>query len=297
MIVVFSEESSQKYTVNSRETQSITEAARMFGCRVYSIPANFDECGTAENALAYVPEFEQPITAVWVGVIPTVDRYQAIYDAALGKNILLVNSPEQHHTAMEFDHFYPLLEGITPKSIIIEDLNRLDEVLERLTFPMFVKGAVKSNKDGGIGSVIAKNANELRILAKKTLANPHRSRGKVIVREMVNFKPVAVDPNGFPIGREYRAFLYRGEVLAYGFYWDEYTDLQDLTPEEKRACLKLVKEAAKRVNVPYLSVDVGQLISGEWAIIEVGDGQFSGLSQIGIFELWNKVKDFAPQPT
>jgi len=41
-------------------------------------------------------------------------------------------------------------------------------------------------------------------------------------------------------------------------------------------------------------VDVGQLESGEWIVIEVGDGQFAGLSQVSVLELWSKLKDISP---
>lgn len=42
----------------------------------------------------------------------------------------------------------------------------------------------------------------------------------------------------------------------------------------------------------YPSVDVGQLDTGDWIVIEIGDGQFSGLSQIPVLNLWSKIKDW-----
>jgi hypothetical protein len=38
-----------------------------------------------------------------------------------------------------------------------------------------------------------------------------------------------------------------------------------------------------------MSVDVAQLETDEWIVIEVGDGQFSGLSQIQPLNLWKKL--------
>jgi hypothetical protein len=229
---------------------------------------------------------------VWVGFIPESDRYNAIYEAALQKNVQLINSPEQHRTAMEFDRFYPALQDLTAKSVVISDLSELADVPDRLTFPVFVKGAVKSNKDKGWNAVVAQNLDELTALAQQIFAHPHRARGKVIIRELLDLNIIAIDPNGFPLGREYRAFLYKHELLTYGFYWDDYPDPNPLVGETKHALVSTVIKAAKCVDVPFLSVDVGQLKNGNWVVIEIGDGQFSGLSQIPVLELWSKIKDF-----
>jgi hypothetical protein len=39
-------------------------------------------------------------------------------------------------------------------------------------------------------------------------------------------------------------------------------------------------------------VDIGQLETGDWIVIEVGDAQFCGLSHVPVLELWSKIKDF-----
>jgi hypothetical protein len=293
MLIVFSEANTEKSSLNARELQSITEAAQLFGCRVYSIPPNFDECGNAENALAYVPEFDKPMSCVWVGFIPSLERYQAIYNAALQKNIRLVNSPKQHRLAMEFDQFYPLLHDLTAKSLIIEDIEQLGDVEKQLSFPVFVKGAVKSNKEQGLSAVVANNLGELYALSATILKSAYRSRGKVIAREFLKLKTVATDSKDFPISREYRAFVYKGKILAYGFYWDDYNESAKLNKDEKQAFTQLIEEVARRVDVPFLAIDVAQLESGEWKLIEIGDAQFCGLSQVPVLELWSKVKDFS----
>src|SRR5688572_6115602 len=119
MVVVLSEASFvNRESIDWQELYSITETARMLGCQVYPIPHNFDVCETAENALAYVPTFDPPLPGVWVGFITTPERYAAIYDAAYAKGIRLLNTPEQHQRIMEFHHYYLLLKGLTPKSLI-----------------------------------------------------------------------------------------------------------------------------------------------------------------------------------
>jgi hypothetical protein len=292
MIVVLSEDSFvDPNTINGRELHATVEAARMFGCRIFPIPPDFDVCETAENALAYLPAFDPMVSAIWAGFIPSVERYTAIFDAAAAKGVRLINSPSEYQTAMEFDKFYPLLRELTPDSVVISSMDELSIVQTRLEFPVFVKGAIKSNKDQGWAACVARDGTELAVIARSLLARDGRSRGKIIVRRLVRFRTLATDRQSFPIGREYRAFVHRDEVLAYGFYWDEYRDTAALTREEEAAIKALSIEAARRVGTPFIAVDIGQLETGNWIVIEVSDGQFAGLSHIAVLELWSKLKD------
>jgi hypothetical protein len=52
-------------------------------CRKYHIPQDFTICETAENALFHIPERQPTSSAVWIGYIPTPQRYEAVYKAAL----------------------------------------------------------------------------------------------------------------------------------------------------------------------------------------------------------------------
>lgn len=276
-------------TVSSRELATITETVRLLGCRVYLIPADFAEVGGAENALAYVPEFEIPTTGIWVGYIPSVEHYSALYNAALAKGIFLVNTPAQHQLVTEFDHFYPLLKGNTPESIIVDSVADVQRVSERLGFPVFVKGLVKSKKESGWQACVAGNESELETIVVDLLNYPAYTRGQVVVRKLVPLRRLSSSYHQFPITREYRVFLYKQEVLGYGFYWDEQIESAHLGDQEAQAMLQLAKAASQQLQVPFLAIDVGQLETGEWIVIEVGDGQFSGLSGIPVLEIWGKL--------
>jgi len=43
------------------------------------------------------------------------------------------------------------------------------------------------------------------------------------------------------------------------------------------------------LETPFVSVDIGQLESGEWIVIESGDAQFSSISRIQILTLWHRI--------
>jgi hypothetical protein len=294
MLVVLSESTFHDgATINGRELASSAETARLFGCRVYPLPPDFSQCEDADGALAYVPDFDPPVSGIWVGYIPSAERYAAVYAAASAKGVRILNAPEQYRRAMEFDQFYPLLAGLTPRSLVLRSLEDCGLVAGELGYPVFVKGAVKSNKEQGWKACVAESEAELRALAAGLLERQGRSRGCVIARELAPLRLIETDYAGFPLGREYRVFIYRGQVVALGFYWDEYADSAALAPAEEERVRALALEAAARLEVPFLAVDVGQLTSGEWIIIETGDAQFSGLSQVPVLELWGRLTQLA----
>ncbi len=288
MLVVFSEaDATPSTTINGRELRAISEAARLLGCRVHPVPADFSVCGTAEAALAYLPTFDPPAPGVWVGFIPTPERYAALYAAAQSHGVALLHTPDQHQTAMEFDHFYPLLGDLTPASAVAGTVEEALVAGARLGYPLFVKGAVKSSKEQGWSACVAPDAAALERLAGDLLARPGRSRGKVVLRQLAELRQSGAAPGGFPLGREYRVFVYAGRVLASGYYWDERADPFPLTSADRRAQTELALEAARRVGAPFLAVDLAQRADGAWIVIEVGDGQFSGLSHVPVLELWS----------
>jgi hypothetical protein len=269
------------------EHKEPVEAARLAGCRIVYIPPTFDECGSADAALAHVGEQVEVTPAVWVGYIPTPERYSALYEAALARGMQLLNDPDQFRLAMEFDRFYPLLGDLTPESAVVWHADETSRVAAHLDYPIFVKGAVQSRKREGWRACVAYNDEELTAIVAAVLSQEHRARGRAILRKLVRLRHVRTSEEGFPLGREYRVFLYAGRVVAHGYYWEGDDPLRVLDPAETTTMLRMALAAAQRLAVPYLVVDVGQLEDGAWVVIEVGDAQFAGHNDISPFALWH----------
>lgn len=291
-MIVLSEASDQlSSSPSARDLHTSTEAAHLIGCRVYSIPQDFSVCETAENALWHIPRQEQLTPAVWVGYIPSPEHYQAMHDAALHKNMRLLNSPQEHITAQEFDSAYPHLAGLTPASITLSHVNECVSAAETVGLPVFVKGAVQSRKSRGWKACVAETVPELESLVRQLLLLEERSRGRVIVRRLVKLRHSRVSAQGFPFGREYRAFMYHQQIVGLGYYWEGDDPLKVLTEDEEQQVRVLATEAARRLAVPYVAIDIGQVESGEWIVIESGDAQFSGFSQIPLLMLWHNLRN------
>jgi hypothetical protein len=289
-MIVLSEASDQlEPSASARDIKASTEAARLMGCRVYHIPQDFTVCENAENALSHVRRLEAEALGVWVGYIPTPDHYKAVYQVALAKNIRLLNDPEQHVRVQEFDRAYPLLRGLTPESRIITSIEQCQEVAEQLGFPLFIKGAVQSLKAHGWDACVAHTLEELKRLTAYLLGWSERARGRVVIRRVVKLRHVRTSPQGFPLGREYRVFIYREKVVAWGYYWQGEDALKRLAAREREDMLSIAVRAAQQLSVPYVAVDVGQAEAGEWIVIETGDPQFAGVSQISLFQMWSEL--------
>jgi hypothetical protein len=210
-----------------------------------------------------------------------------VYRAARARGIRLVNSPAQHQRALEGDRALALLGNLTPETVVVTAPVQCAAAAAQLGFPLFVKGVVKSRKEAGWTACVATTLPELQLLVTQTLAREAMTRGRVLVRRVVPLRYVEGALGDFPISREYRVFLYREHVLAFGFYWEEYRDAWRFSASDEQALLVVAREAARRLRVPLLIVDVAQEESGAWVVIEVGDAQFAGLSQVPPLQLWS----------
>ena len=118
-MIVLSEDSPRLAdSPSSRSVRAGTEAARIVGCRIHYIPQE-EEGYTASEALSYLPAQDEITPGIWLAYIPSAEWYTAMYKAALEKRIHLLNTPEEHLNAQEFDRTYPRLGELTPASVIV----------------------------------------------------------------------------------------------------------------------------------------------------------------------------------
>lgn len=258
-MIVFSEASEQLAPSSSaNDIRAATEAARLAGCDIFYIPQDFALCENADNALWHVPPQKQKKRATWIGYIPDFERYEQIYEAARKKNIHLLNSPPQHKIAQEFDAAYERLRELTPRSFILTSLEECQPAIEHVGLPVFVKGVVQSRKARGWRVCVAERVEELRELASYLFELENRTRGRVVVRELVHLRHNRTSAQEFPLGRKYRVFLYEHRVLELGYYWEGNDVLSDLSSDERAQVTDLAQEASRRLGAPFVAIDIGQ---------------------------------------
>jgi hypothetical protein len=74
-----------------------------------------------------------------------------------------------------------------------------------------------------------------------------------------------------PLAEEYRTFWLDGVPIYWAPYWDEGADRGSRPPIER------FSRVAAAVRSRFFTTDLARRRDGEWMIVEIGDGQVSGL--------------------
>ena len=136
-MIILSEDSPRlPPSASARSLKSVTEAARIVGCAIHYIPQE-EVCPSAADSLSSVPVQREETPGVWLGYIPSAAWYRAIYEEALQKRIRLLNTPDEHLNAQEFDRGYTYLQELTPESLILSDVSDCEQAVEQLGIPDF----------------------------------------------------------------------------------------------------------------------------------------------------------------
>ena len=218
-----------------------------------------------------------------IGAIP---NYQEVYKEKLELGLQLINSPEQHILSSELPAWYSYIKDLTPKSYWFDTFPPIEEVKELFTFPIFVKGSRQTSKHNPDLSIIRDEQHYKEIILRYQL-DPILHWQQIIIREFEKLEPVKGSIAGkLRPSLEFRSFWWQGICVGWGQYWYQ---LPSYATSNIDVGLALAQEAAKRLNVPFLVIDLAKTIDGRWIIIECNDAQESGYVSIEPRELWKNV--------
>jgi hypothetical protein len=112
----------------------------------------------------------------------------------------------------------------------------------------------------------------------------------VCVREYIPLRRLDTGINGLPISNEWRLFFLGQNLLSYGYYWSNFEDTKpyDELPKEAFDLIDQITPIISK-NVNFYVVDIAETRSGEWIVIELNDGQMSGISMIDPWELYSNL--------
>ena len=248
---------------------------------------DFEALARDENAVRstrFIKPFENLEKAIYRGWMLKPEIYSKLYQALLDKNLELINSPEEYKNCHYLSQCYKFIEKHTPKTVFLnvdEDFS-LEKVFERIAVfgdqPLILKDFVKSRKHEWNEACFIPNASNherVRQIVEKffELQGEDLNEG-LAFREFVNFKSLTThSKSGMPLTKEFRLFFLNGQEIFSSEYWEEgnYEDLE--IPHE------FFREIAKNVGSNFFTMDVAQKENGDWLIIELGDGQVSGLPE------------------
>lgn len=208
--------------------------------------------------------------------------YQDVVSELALRGCRPVNSWWEHRYVADFWPWYHDLEGLTPRSW------RADEVSSLPTGSYVVKGATNSRKWLWGSHMLAPTREDVTTVVGRLMDDSLIGCQDTVIRELAplrgfgTYRPVV----GPPVVREYRFFYLDGWRVAGGFYWsNHYEDLVEsgFDPDDMADGWEaLLDEVSSRIGdrVPFYAVDIAELASGGWTVVEINDGQMSGLSCI-----------------
>jgi hypothetical protein len=240
-----------------------------------------------DAASAFMPTFKYrtdiPPNSLVFGRYSVLPFYSELEKELATRGSRLINTHAQHCYIADIMSWYADIHEYTPKTY--DYWADLDEG------KWVVKGKTNSRKFHWNTMMYAEDRpallDTIRRLYNDTLI---REQG-VVVREYVPLKKVGEGINGLPITKEWRCFFLGETLLSSGYYWASHPECHqgDLPEEGKQLAIKVAKIIAKKTN--FFVLDVAEAESGDWLIIEVNDGQMSGLSDNNPDVLYYQLKE------
>lgn len=196
------------------------------------------------------------------------------------KGAQLINSYQQHEYVADIFKWYEDLKDLTPRTwrSIIAATNI------GYGGPFVVKGETNSKKFLWDTHMYCKDKNQLRDVLNKLFDDSLISQQKIAIREYVPLVTYMKSLYDLPITKEFRVFVAYGKVLCGAYYWASHAEdlahcgIKVPTFDEvpKSFLNKITNAVGNKIN--FYVVDVAQAENGEWIVIELNDGQMSGLS-------------------
>jgi hypothetical protein len=196
------------------------------------------------------------------------------------QGVVLINDPDQYRHCHHLPESYPVIEGSTPSSVWLTGDLGIDRIMKALApfgnAPIVVKDFVKSRKHEWTEACYIPCAAD-REAVSRVVARFLELQGEdlaegLVFREHIEFEPVGVHPrSGMPLTEEYRVFWLDGTAVFWSSYWAEGDYGVSEPPIERFAGV------AGAVRSRFFTMDLARRRDGRWMIVELGDGQVSGL--------------------
>ncbi|WP_025678814.1 ATP-grasp domain-containing protein [Paenibacillus massiliensis] len=282
MFLIFCADPMNKNTVDI-DYEAEYSCARSLGISVILI--NLEELleGNIDKALNKVSATGQQELAIYRGWMIKPKIYENLFNGLLKKNVVLINEPDEYRNCHYFPNFYEKINTVTPYSnwIQIENLkNDFDQIYKNLSEfgnkPIIIKDYVKSRKHEWHEAFFIPDASD-KNHATQVISNFINRQGEelnagIVLREFVNLEQLSVHSKSqMPLSKEFRLFYYNNRFLFQFDYWED-SEYDDEKPD-----LKIFNQLAQNISSNFFTMDIGKTAAGEWIVIELGDGQVSGL--------------------
>jgi hypothetical protein len=200
----------------------------------------------------------------------------------------LVNSWDEYLYVSNLYAWVADLGDLTPAAYTVNDIPTLPEG------EYFIKGETNSVKHEWMSSAFAPDLASVDAVVTNLRKHNVVGSQELVIRPFVRYRQLAVMESGQPVFNEWRVFILNGKVMATGFYWSQQIhrfdadDIQPLIPSEFQ---KVIDLAIERVGskISFVVIDIAEKPNGTWQVIELNDGNMSGLCGVDAEKLWANI--------
>jgi hypothetical protein len=235
--------------------------------------ANLDEFEVAKKYFDVVQYRTLiPENSVVFGRFSTIPFYNEVDADVFNRKSILINSIEQASFIADFN-WYEVLENYTFKTWF----RAVDLPDDGTKF--VVKGRTNSRKHEWNKLMFAENKRQAIEIMTELHLDPQIGPQGCVFRKYEPLVTFEIGNNGLPFTNEFRFFFYKGEIVAYGYYW---TMAQDVSKKLTIAGLEFAKEMGRMLKdyANFYVIDIAEKAVGGWIVVEVNDAQMSGLCEI-----------------
>lgn len=276
MIILFPSEPFSPKEVDS-SFKSEYEAAKLVGFEVFLF--DHDEMATTGNLISNLQynggDYEEIILRSWM---LKAEYYGCLLVGLLEKNYKLINGFNEYLNCHYFTNAYPIIHDHTSKAWWtfewenMSNTNTIDwkPMRDYLGGDVLIKDYVKSEKGNPDLFILNKELKNHEFYDR--VLKFIEARGKLfnkglVFKEVVELKKYEGQTN------EWRMFFLNKKLLLCNQNSDNPVDV---TPPDKDM-INGFTELAKKVNSNFFTMDIARTEHGSWMILELGDGQVSGL--------------------
>jgi hypothetical protein len=249
------------------------------------------------RAVQRVPVQPSTDLGVYRGWMLTPADYQQLYAGLAARGVQLINDPVAYRHCHYLPEWYPLVAGVTPRSVWSTtrgdlSLDRLMELVRPFgPRPLIVKDFVKSRKHEWADACYIPSAADRaavdRVVRRFLELQGDDLNEGLVFREFVEFEALTKhSKSGMPLTKEFRLFFLDGAPLYTVPYWEE-GDYQGMRPPADQ-----FRDVAQMIGSRFFTMDIAQRVDGAWMIVELGDAQVAGLPEhVDILEFYRALRN------
>ncbi len=246
---------------------------------------NYDDLISADRwsiATNRIKQNEEIASVIYRGWMLTPAQYKILYNQLLSKNYKLINTVEEYQNCHYLPDSLKFIKSRTPHTIFenYEDESSIETLIEKSKIfgdkAVILKDYVKSEKHHWETACYVKHASDINKLKQSIrklieLRDKYLNEG-IVIREFVELNDLTIhSKSGMPLTEEYRLFFFNKKLVGIYNYWEE-GEYSFPKPD-----IIEFEEIAKGVESNFFSMDIARQKTGALIIIELGDGQVSGL--------------------